>query len=212
MVWLVHDDAPLMRPDPALQVLRADQYARYVAAEALYGEARQAAAVLRAAAHAEYEQERRRGYAQGQAEARAEAAAELLRSAAAMQAYYAQAERALVTLLVAALQKLVGETDAATRAASVVHSALAEVSSQAQATLWVAPEQLALVRTQLPALQAGFPAMEAIALRSDAGLAPDTCRVETEIGCVEIALDEQLAMLCAVLAACATPEVSHAPV
>jgi flagellar biosynthesis/type III secretory pathway protein FliH len=142
---------------------------------------------------------RAQGHAQGLAEGRREAAGQmadaLLRLAAESAGERERLRNDTGALALQVVRKLLGAFADDAVLVALAATASAELLPGPSAALVVHPEQADAVRARLAQAQAaGGPQFE---LRIDATCAEDACRLETEHGSVDVALESQLARLAA---------------
>lgn len=148
-------------------------------------------------------QARSEGHAQGLAEARAEAgerlAQTLLQLADAAAAEHARLRADTAALALQVVRKLLGSFAEDAVLAALAETAAAELLPGASLVLVVHPAQADAVRERLA--QRDLPDGLRFELRADPACAAETCRLETEHGSVDVALEAQLARLAAAWAA-----------
>jgi type III secretion protein L len=179
LLQLSHGDTTF---PPESRVIRAADYAAWVAGEAYVRAAREHAAEIEAEAKRVYEVEKARGYADGRAESAAQEAAEMLENV----------EMQVAELVVQATEKVLGELDDQTLVRRVVHNALKVMRNQKQVTVRVAPEHVEALQHQLNDILADYPGVTFVDVAADARLRRGGCILESELGVVDASLEIQL--------------------
>jgi len=135
------------------------------------------------------------GLAAGQRAAAEEAAQALLALSADAAAERERLRHDIGALALQVVRKLLGGFADDGVLAALAATASADLLPGVQPTLVVHPRHAEALRARLTAAEAaGAPRTE---LRTDAGCGPDDCRLETEHGSVDVALEAQLARLAA---------------
>lgn len=149
-----------------------------------------AAAQARAQGHAQ-------GLEEGRAAARDEVAAALTALAHEAERQRAQLRSEIAVLALQVARKLLGEFADADRLVALAATAAQDLLPAQALTLIVHPDLAATVRARLDALAATGHAAPPFELRVDPDCAPTDCRIETEYGRIDAALDAQLQRLAA---------------
>lgn len=192
MAGLVELKAGLAQLPPERRLVKAEEYAALVEAAAVLAEAQARAAAIAAEAKAAYAAERERGYADGRAEAAMEAAEQQLETLSRTIAWFEQVELEMVEVVIAALQKILGEMDPGELVRRVVHQALRTMRNQRQVTLRVAPEVVDAVQLHLREIMADYPGISFVEVTADSRLRAGGCILESELGVVEATVEVQL--------------------
>jgi type III secretion protein L len=189
LLQLSHGDTTF---PPESRVIRAADYAAWVAGEAYVRAAREHAAEIEAEAKRVYEVEKARGYADGRAESAAQEAAEMLESISRKISFFENVEMQVAELVVQATEKVLGELDDQTLVRRVVHNALKVMRNQKQVTVRVAPEHVEALQHQLNDILADYPGVTFVDVAADARLRRGGCILESELGVVDASLEIQL--------------------
>ncbi len=185
------------------RVLRAAEVPLFAEANRLRDEFEALRSDQARAVAAAVEQAREQGYAQGLAEgrdaARDETAAQLTALAQAAERERAQLRSEIAVLALQVVRKLMGEFADADRLVALAATAAQDLLPAPTLTLFVHPDRCQSVRERLAALAAdGGQSLPPFDVRADAECAPADCRIETEHGRVDAALESQLQRLAAV--------------
>jgi type III secretion protein L len=180
---------------PMCKIVRADEYAVLVPAQALLAQAQRDAAATMARSGDEARAARARGYEEGRALALQEQACEMLRLEQARRRYIASVESQMVELVMSAVRKIVSEFDDDARIGAAVRGALAIVRAQQRVLLKAHPEDAAGLRARAQTLLAGFPGIDYLDVAADDHIARGTCRLETDAGAVVAGIEGQLQAL-----------------
>lgn len=181
--------------DPSARVLRAEDYAAWIGAQALTDHARAQADQILAGAQAAFEAECQRGYEDGRQEALLNQAEKMIETVGRTVDYFASVENKMVDLVMASVCKVVDGFNDQEKVIIVVRNALAVVRNQKQITLRLHPDDLELVRGRINDILAAYPGVGYLDLLADARLTPGACILESEIGMVEASLEGQIAAL-----------------
>ena len=195
MVFNLRETQKLARLDPALRVIKAEQFLTYQNANELIAEGERQRDAIIASAQAAYDAERRRGYQDGLEEARQEQAGSMIEIVCHTVEYFGKVENRMVDLVLEAVRKIIDDFTDRDRVVAVVRSSLSLVRTQKHLNLRVNPQQLEGVREKLDELLSVFPAIEFIDVSGDARLAEDACAIESEIGVVEANISKQIDVL-----------------
>ncbi len=177
---------------PEARLVKAREYAAIVEAERVLEEARGRAAALVAEAHAAYESERARGYADGLAEAAVGAAEQQLETVARTVAWFGTVEDRMVEVVSTALRKVLGELEEGELVRRVVHVAMRTMRNQRQVTVRVAPESVAEVQGRLADIMADYSGISFVEVQADTRLRRGGCILESELGVVDASVEVQL--------------------
>ena len=195
MVFIVRDDEKLSRLEPAQKIIKAREFWAFKEAEQAVADAMQRHEEIVSAAKAAYEAEQRRGYDEGTQAAKLEQSSNMIRIVGETVQYFANVESRMVDLVLDAVQQVIKTFDDREHIATVVRNVLATVRSQKHLTVRVHPDHVDGLRAQLDELLAAYPAIECVDFAGDARMAPDACRVESDIGTVEASVSAQLEAL-----------------
>lgn len=180
---------------PGTMVLPAQDWQRWLDAQAAIETASAQADQILREAQAQAEALRRQGYEEGRDEARQEAAERLIDNVAQQVDFFSRLEGRMVDLVMEAVRTVVYSYDDRQRVSITVRNVLAIARSQTQVTLRVAPEAVNVVRDGLDTLRAEFPGLAVIDVVADTRLIGEACVLETEVGVVEASLSLQLEAL-----------------
>lgn len=200
MAFLVPRDALTPRRqaaslDPAAKILRGEDHATLVQAQALLDNAHAQAEAIVAGAQDAFEAERKRGYADGKQEALLDQAEKMIETVGRTVEYFAGVENEMVDLVMAAVRKVVDGFDDQEKVMIVVRNALAVVRNQKQMTLRLHPDELETVRGRINDILAAYPGVGYLDLLADGRLERGACILESEIGMVEASLEGQIEAL-----------------
>lgn len=180
---------------PGTKVLRAREVSAWVEAEGMLAAARAQADAIVAGAQDALEKERQRGYKEGLAEARMEQAEKMIETVSRTVDYFAKVESDMVSLVMAAVRKIMEDFDDEQRVVIVVKNALSVVRNQKQMTLRVHPRQVEAVRAHTNELLAAYPGVGYLDIVADGRQTLESCILESEIGMVEASVEGQIAAL-----------------
>ncbi len=179
-------------PAPDARVIRAREYADFVAARDIVSRAREEAErVLREAAET-YEAEKRRGYEEGLAEGKMEMAMTMLDSLTAGVDYLAGIESTMVDLVMNAVAKIIDGFGDEERVLGIIRKSLAYVRSQKRVTLRVCPEDGDIVTANLASLESMYAGIDLIDVVTDPRMQKGDCILESEMGVINAGLATQL--------------------
>lgn len=180
---------------PGTRVIPAQRYAEFIEAGKLLEAARQEADRLVAAGREAAEAARLQGYEEGVAAARQDTARENVETVARRVEYLANIEDKLVSILLGALDQILGEMDQRDVVTRIIGNALRVLRGQTAVTIRVSPDNSAAVAEQLEALRKEFPEMTILQVRSDPALSGTSCILESDVGVVDASLDVQVAAI-----------------
>ncbi|WP_299394757.1 HrpE/YscL family type III secretion apparatus protein [Pelagibius sp.] len=181
--------------DGGRRVLRAADYQKTVTAAELISEAEAKAAAIQAAAQAEYDALKARGYDDGMAEAKAEVAEQIVTIVTRSVDFMANAERDIARTVLVCLRKVLGEFTEEELVLRQARAALHVVRSEPRVTLRVRPEVEENLRERLGEILRGQGEVSFLEIVADEGMERGGCRLETEVGVVDASLDLQLKAL-----------------
>ncbi|MDR2806677.1 MAG: HrpE/YscL family type III secretion apparatus protein [Puniceicoccales bacterium] len=138
-----------------------------------------------------YESEAKRGYEKGYATGKAQMTQQLIEIAGKSSNDFKQLENSIVSLVLKALRRIIGDFDQGELIVRVVRQALKMVKNQREAILKISPQDSQAVRDRLNEILAdGF--VDYLEITPDSRLAPGTCILETDIGVIDASLEVQL--------------------
>jgi type III secretion protein L len=177
------------------KVLKADEYAALLDADAVIATAQREASRVRIDAERDAKQRLRDGYHQGWREAQAEHVQRHLAQAWATEhAVYAQRE-AMARLVVETLAQSLGELPPALRYEAVLRRLEAMWAHEPVVTLWVAEGSREDAEAALTRVLDGTRHAGQVRVAIDDTLAGDECRLQTAAGHVEMGLQAQVEAL-----------------
>ena len=176
-------------------VVKAETYAEYIDAKAMFADAAREKDRIREEAAGLLEQERRRGYEEGMEEAKLEMAEQMITVVSGTVDYLAKIEKDVVDVVSRSLERILGEIDDDELIVRIVRDSLKAVRNQKQLILRVAPEQLQAVKTRVDEILADFPAIVDLQVTGDSRLSRTGCILESEIGIIDASLEGQLATI-----------------
>lgn len=182
-----------VRPAAGQRILKADDVALLVEANALLATAKARVAKMEQDAQAEYERRSAEGYRDGQEEGRLEHAEKLLETALSSVEFIENIESTLVNVVSQAVRKVVGELDDNERIVRIVRNALIAVRNQQKVLVRVAPaDEPAVSEALRPMLQSAPGSASFLDIISDSRLERGACMLESELGVVDASLETQL--------------------
>ncbi|MCQ2390132.1 MAG: type III secretion system stator protein SctL [Kiritimatiellae bacterium] len=182
--------------ESASPVVKAEDAAALVSSDAIIAAAEAEAKTIVAAAQTEYENEKRRGYADGLAAGKAEILMKKLDLVEEAVAYMQKVEGEISDLVIKALQKCLSQIGNTEVVCQIVKKSMrAIVHNQRQVTVKVAPTMVESVKQWAQAQLAEFPSLTFIDVVEDTRLTETACVVETEAGSVEASAEGQLKAL-----------------
>lgn len=182
-----------VRPAAGQRVIKADDVALLVEANALLATARERVATMESQAQAEYDRRSAEGYRDGQEEGRLEHAEKLLETVLSSVEFIENIESTLVNVVSQAVRKVVGDLDDNERIVRIVRNALVSVRNQQKVLVRVAPADEAAVTEALrPMLQSAPGSASFLDVIADPRLERGACMLESELGVVDASLETQL--------------------
>jgi type III secretion protein L len=178
--------------EPGRARIPADHYAEFIEAGQLLDRAREEASRLVQEGRNAAEAARKDGYDKGVEEAKHEIALQMVEDVGRRVAYLSSVEDKLVSILLSALDQILGEMDQREVVAKVLKNALNVLRGQTAVTIRVAPDKSAYVNERLDELHKTYPEMTILQVRPDAALSGTACILESEVGVVDASLDVQL--------------------
>lgn len=182
------------------KVIKADQYQSLVDAEGIIASAQEKARRIIEAAGQERESQKHRGYEDGLLEGRREMAERMIDAVGRNVDYFSHMEQKVVSVVIEALKKILGEMDHQEVILKTVQNALAVVRNQAKVTLRVCPDEAAYVRSRVAEILKQYPGVSYLDVSPDPRLQEGGCILETEMGVVDASVDVQLEAICRSLA------------
>ena len=172
-------------------VLKADDYRAYVDAETMLAAAWADAEGIRAEAEAEFRRQSERGYAEGLREGQCECAEQMLQVVSRGVQFLRGLEETVASLVMVALEQMLGAMNDRDLLMKVVHKALSVVRERGGVTIRVHADQVGYVEEQLGAGASGGDS-RVIEVVPDPLLGLSDCILETELGVIDASLDVQL--------------------
>ena len=172
-------------------VLKADDYRAYVDAEAMLAAARAEAERIRAEAEAEFRRQSERGFAEGLRKGQGDCAEQMLGVVSRGVEFLRGLEETVASLVMLALEQMLGAMNDRELLMKVVHKALSVVRERGHVTIRVRPDQVRYVEEQLGA-DASVGDSRLIEVVPDPLLGRSDCILETELGVIDASLDVQL--------------------
>ncbi len=171
----------------------ADEAAAAAQIQAMIQAAEAEAERIRQAAQAEVEAARKEGYQKGLDDGTAEIIQQKIKMVERSVTYLEQLEGRVVDVVVAALQKCVGELDCRSVVLGLIDQAMAAVvRTQRQMTIRVAPANLEVVKQHISELHGKYPSVTQLSVASDDHIGDTDCILETDAGIVDASLTVQL--------------------
>lgn len=154
------------------------------------------AEAIRASAQEEVAQARAQGYQQGLDDGQAEIIQQKIKMVERSVSYLAQLEGRVVDVVMAVLNKCMGEIDCQQVIVGIIDRAMASVvRTQRQMTIRVAPGNLEVVRQHIVALRERYPSVTTLQAAADESLSDTDCVLDTDAGTVDASLKVQLAAI-----------------
>jgi len=172
-------------------VLKADDHRAYIDAETMLAAARADAERIRAEAEAEFRRQSERGYAEGLRKGQCECAEQMLQVVSRGVQFLRGLEETVASLVMVALEQMLGAMNDRELLMKVVHKALTVVQERGRVTIRVRPDQVGYVEEQLGAGASGGDS-RVIEVVPDPLLGRSDCILETELGVIDASLDVQL--------------------
>lgn len=116
----------------------------------------------------------------------------MLQAIASRDAYMAEVESELVSVVINAVRSIFSQYNDHERAALAVGKALKALRQQTQATLHVHPSHHDALCAAVPALLRDTPSLQSLIVERDSRLKPGTCVLRSTMGLVETDLESQL--------------------
>lgn len=189
MLRLKHSGVSL---EPSSPLLKRDEYAAVIEAQAIIADAEEEARLIREEALAELERRRQEGRQQGLEQGKAEIAEQIVATMSQSAAYFSKVEDVLVDVVMRALRRVLGAFDHKDVVEQVVKQALESTRNEGQVTVRVPPNQADHLKRRVDTILGVFPKVQFLQVMPDARLPEDGCVLETEIGVVDASLETQL--------------------
>lgn len=186
---------PLVNIDPAQKVIKAREVVAMYEVTKIIQLAEEEGRRIKGQAQREFLAERTRGYRDGLQAAKLEQSTHMIEQVGRAVDYFESVEKRMVDLVMSSVRKIIFDFRDCDLVVSVVKSALSAVRSQKQITVRVHAEQVEAVQSSVNAMIADFPSITFLDVVADKRVQPNGCIVESEIGLVEVSLDEQLEAL-----------------
>ncbi|NJN46700.1 MAG: HrpE/YscL family type III secretion apparatus protein [Candidatus Competibacteraceae bacterium] len=177
------------------RILKAADYQVFETAGQVLADAQRRAQDILAQAEQVYEEQKARGYEDGMDEAKQEMAEQMLDTVGRTVDYFAQVEKRVAAVVIAAVRKILGDFDEQELTVGVVRNALQVVRTQKQVTVRVSPGQEQALRERLDEILAGYSGVSYLEIVPDHRLNRGGCILETDIGVVEASVEVQLQAL-----------------
>ncbi|MBO4317758.1 MAG: HrpE/YscL family type III secretion apparatus protein [Mailhella sp.] len=182
-------------PAAGVKIIKAEEYARAIEANALLAEAKAKAEGIIQAAEENYAVRHEEGYRDGVEEGKLEHSEKMLETILSSVEFIENIEHTLVDVVNTAVRKIIGELDEQDRIVRLVRSALNTVRGQQKVTVRVSPSDEPAVSHALAAMTASSSAESFLTVLADSRLAKDSCILESELGVVDASLETQLKAL-----------------
>lgn len=189
-----------LRIAPGARIVKAGEYAAFVAASDLLAQAREKAGEILAAAEARAEALREEGYAEGLRRGKESASRYMLGIVTQSRAQLEENEERMVALVISVLRRILGDMDEKEVVVRMVRTAMAVVGRQNEVKVMVAPEKVETVKASLHRILQPYPRITSVEVAADPGLTGGNCVLETRMGRVEASLESQLQTLTGALA------------
>jgi type III secretion protein L len=180
---------------PGRVIIRGPEHLVYCTAADILEKARLEAARIIENAKTEAKKSRTEGFNAGREEAIASQARLIGGIAAKGEIYLADMEDKVISLVMVAIRRLVGEMDDRLRISRVVQNALSVVQRQNRVVIRVAGCMSESVRESLETILLPYPLINMAEVTPDESLDKNECVIETRAGTVKAGLNSQLAAL-----------------
>ncbi|WP_027185223.1 HrpE/YscL family type III secretion apparatus protein [Desulfovibrio inopinatus] len=172
------------------KVIKAKEFAEVTNSSKMLRQAHEEAQRLRDSVQAEFDRQKAEGFKQGQEEAKAQAAELMIQYTADAIKYLHSLEDITVDLVMAALNKILGQMDDRGVVLKIVKQSLYYIQGQKKARLHVRPEVAQTIRETITSSE--YPGFEVIEVIPDERLKKGDCLLATEVGHVDCSVDTQL--------------------
>jgi type III secretion system HrpE/YscL family protein len=177
------------------KIIRREEVACYKSAKQILSDAQEDAARMLHAARAEIEQRRLNGYGEGVRDGRREQARIVAEAILRRDAFCANVEREICSLVIAGIRKIFADFDDVEKTRIVVHKALSALRSQRQAVIRVNPNQYESVKQDLSHVTSLFPNLTMLTIEPDGTVPESTCVMSSELGTVTADIETQIEAL-----------------
>jgi type III secretion protein L len=174
---------------PQTKLLKAKDYLAYCNAQEIIRVAEAKAQAMVRGAEEIYATEKERGYEDGVQASKARLSEQITETAKKAADYLESIEKDLVTIIMNAIRKIMGEFDDEILTGKVVNNALYLFQNQHRLTLRVAPSLKRVLEKKRDTFFQAIPYLDIV---SDPQLAPGDCVLESEIGVVDASIETQL--------------------
>lgn len=203
---LVRLITPEWHPSPDARWLRSDDFLAFREANQIVAEARQESERIRADAQKKansiiveaekaYEEQKRAGYEEGLNKALEESAGRMLDTVEYTIDYLSYIEDKVVSIVLTALRKILGEFNDTERLVCIVRNALQVFCNQKHVIVRVSPHQIDEVKKRVNDILAAYSEIRYLEIVPDSRLTDSGCILETDIGSVNASLDMQIQIL-----------------
>ena len=185
-----------IRPLAGTRIIKADEAALLLQANALLDAAKAYAADMQRKADQAYEEKKQDGYTDGHEEGKMEHAEKMMETVMASVEFIEQLEHSLVDVVSQVLRRILGEIGDNERIVALVRQALLSVRNQQRVLIRLAPADEPAVRQALaPLLQSNPSSGSFLDILADARLERGACLLESELGIIDASLETQLSAL-----------------
>ena len=177
-----------MTAAPTEKVISAEDYQRLL-------DSKQAIVRIEEEARVLYEETREEARRTADAEAEKTAGERMLRTSHAVVDYLSRVENKLIAIVTESVKKIIGDVDGIEAASGLVRNALHAMRNESRVTLYVAPAQADGIGKRLDSIMADYPNIGYADLVADPAVASGACRVESQVGTVNLSIDQAVALL-----------------
>ncbi|HCJ11800.1 MAG TPA: HrpE/YscL family type III secretion apparatus protein [Opitutae bacterium] len=177
---------------PEKKILKAEEYATFLDAAGIIASAEARATTILKEATAVYESEKARGFAEGQLDGKAEIAERMMDVMTRSVDHMAKIEQDMVSIVLNALRRILGEIDERERIQKIVQNAIKVVHNQKDIVVRVCASQSNYVRESIDALKANARVPVNIVVVPDERMKENQCTLETELGSIDASMETQL--------------------
>lgn len=177
------------------KIIRRHDATCYIEAETRLSDAKAKAAAMIRAAEANIAEQGRLGYEKGCEDGRAEQALMVAEAIAKRDAYLANAEAEVCSLLLASIRTVFDGFDDIDKTRMVVEKALLALRTHTQALIRVHPSQYDSVRQHVAEIASRLPGLQSFEVKPDGTIAEAACIVSSEMGTIETSIAAQIASL-----------------
>ncbi len=182
--------------DPTRRIIKKAELARYYDANAILEKSRQTAAEVEKKAQEDHQRRYEEGYAEGVEQGKSEYSLKIMETVMAQLDALEDLEKQIVEVVIAAVNKIVGEIDRRELIVRVVSKGMSAVRGEKKILVKVSRAEEAYVTEALKASLISHDGMSGyLEVMGDSSLKSGDCIIETAMGVVEASLSSQLKIL-----------------